>query len=829
MSTPSVSEYIQRLGKQVKDHQKFLGYYDELYEFYNDKLPQNKHIIYLEENPYTDPLTRYPPETVHFFSASPFDLSLLTPAIRIFKVFTKTEKRVLIPFENKMDFESFKDPIKYLDRQTSFVTERWMGPVVGLTKLDIKYDGLAGKGATPSTLNYVTVNLTIECQDVKMLYKNLGTEDNKVFYKDIFAQPSKNNNYAINIVIGYDAPDNMPKLQKFVRKQLSLNLYPNAGATQITYRANGTAMLTTTLFGKSEYLSEAIDLLNPKYYKNIKKEKNMILVQKEGEYDATELDKKLGALDELKEKIERDQKQKTKISNESENAKPDKKPDENKTGDSTARVKKLEKDVAALQRKAQLANAAGAVPSVFPFITVLYELGKIYYLELDNKRYANYIQKIAGDEPVDTSDIKKVVPDKKPKEKETEEDIVEAAKKPASGEKEYSVGSLTVRNFDKENKARSGFEKIKYFYFGDLLDVILNNSNGGGAGQDLEALGNNAYKFLLGPAVYVKNAKTKKIYNMANVPISLDMFLFQLNKFIVNGKAKKLELRYFVSSFMKTFFDLAVFGGEKQKTGKDQQYYDAKSVYTVDKDELDKTTNFIDNLEKLNPTLGTTKLQDLVVIKSILLDKNISKKNKKKQNVPTIYLGGPDKGPLQDISFKTHAIKGFAERTLTRQMSLNKGTENTLGETADDSVFISSLVTSDLKLVGNPYLNISDRVFVDSRFVDGGFWQEKNNLIFFTGYFSVVKVQHDISANIWSTSYSLVYDGKLKTPTFNAFKGPLPASQNAALIRETAGSTAPSPPPELSTPSEAKGGSGSGTVTSPSKPVGPITSEKEKK
>ena len=574
MTTPSISEYLVTLGKQVKNQQKLLSYYDELYEFYNDKLPDNKFIYYLDENPYTKPAGRMPAETLDFFGANPFDLNLLTPYIRIYKVFKKTGKRVEIPFENRMDFDSFKDPVKYLNGETNFVSERFMGPVVGLENLTVNFNGLGGRGADPATLHVVTVNLTLKFQDVKMLFKNLSPTD-RVSYKDIFAQPS-GASYSINIVIGNEAPEGMGNLEKFTKKTLNLNLVPNAARTDITYEKNGSAAVSTTLFGSAQSLSLDINLLNSKYYQNIKKEKNMLLIQDEKKYSEEDYLKKVSELDKLKSLIETDKNEKTKPDNKSKSAKPDEKPVGGVAN--LKRVRKLEREVKKMQRKVQLAKTVGSTPAAFPFISVLYEVGKIYYIELDNKMYKDYITKIAGSEPVDVSNVE-VVPKNDPKLKQDDKDIVAQIEASSTGDKvDFSGASLRIQTFNSEEGDSSKFEKVKYFYFGDLLDIILNSQNGGGIGQDLDALGTEAYKLLLGTVLFLKNSETKKIYNIANVPISLDMFLFEINKFIVNTKSKKLNLRYFISSFMKTFFDLVILSSEKQKTGKDQQYYNGKLV-----------------------------------------------------------------------------------------------------------------------------------------------------------------------------------------------------------------------------------------------------------
>jgi hypothetical protein len=136
-----MSKYIASLGTNIQNHQKFLGYYKELYEFYKDQMPDNKYIYYLDENPFKAPAVATTSEVFKFFSATPLQLSLLTPSIQIYKVFQtkKAEKKVVIPFENRMDFESFKDPLSYIGGDPPFISERFMGPVVGLKNLNISY------------------------------------------------------------------------------------------------------------------------------------------------------------------------------------------------------------------------------------------------------------------------------------------------------------------------------------------------------------------------------------------------------------------------------------------------------------------------------------------------------------------------------------------------------------------------------------------------------------------------------------------------------------------------------------------------------------------
>ena len=114
-----------------------------------------------------------------------------------------------------------------------------------------------------------------------------------------------------------------------------------------------------------------------------------------------------------------------------------------------------------------------------------------------------------------------------------------------------------------------------------------------------------------------------------------------------------------------------------------------------------------------------------------MYDKKVNKKRRKKLNIPTIFLGGPDKGPLKSISYQPIHLRGLAALALSQQYNANKGDEDSVGDIDGDSVLITSKMRAQLTLRGNPFINLNDKVYIDSRFVDGGFFQQKNNNLFY--------------------------------------------------------------------------------------------------
>ena len=121
----------------------------------------------------------------------------------------------------------------------------------------------------------------------------------------------------------------------------------------------------------------------------------------------------------------------------------------------------------------------------------MYQAGLIYYFELDNEVYKDYIKKIANGEPVDVSDIN-YLHKRKQKNRLDPEDFLK--KNPETSA--YFTNTLKIKRLNNGEGDSSNCEKMKYFYFGDLMQVMLNNSKGTGVGQDLDKNGATEFSFL---------------------------------------------------------------------------------------------------------------------------------------------------------------------------------------------------------------------------------------------------------------------------------------------------------------------------------------------
>lgn len=773
MAPPTLSQYIRKQGEQLKNIQKLLGYYGELYQYYSEfGLPDNKYIYFLEENTFKMPFSTLPPDTSNFLSLRPDELTLLTPYIRLYKKFRGKSSKIGIhefPFENRTDFSSFNDPQSYLGNDMPFVTPRFNGPIAYLKTLSINYDGHKRKGASAADSNAVTVQLSMFLQDAKLLFKNWGSIDNQLQYKDLFAQQSGNNQYEILIELGYNVPDGYEKLQNIASRKLLLSVQPLSPTTNFDYDEQGQLNLSVTLRGRSNLLENGINMLDSKYYKQVKKKNNMIVLQDDEDVSVKKYEEELNQL--IKEKNDTTKSLKNSADATSLQDIKNKK----------SLIKKsesLEKRIQSRAKLVQLAKNIGANPESFSFITALYEAGLIYYFELDNEVYKNYIQKIAAGVPVDVSNLN-LIPKRKQKLKLSGEDSLNKNFSRST----YFANTLKLKRLNYDEPDESNLEKIKFFYFGDLVNIILNDSNGTGVGQDLDRLGRNALRYLFGNVTWIKDENTKIVYNILNTPISLDMFLFELNREIYQYNKKRMSIDEFFVDFMKRFFDTMILSTEKQKSGKEQQYYSAKDEFTFDRNKFTSGSKFKEKLYNFLPIDTDTIGVRLISCFPTDYD-NITNKTRKKRNIPNIYIGGPDKGPISKVSINVTNVRGLAEVASERNVKVNSYSDENISEVIDSSLLVHGRSSVQITSKGNMFFNLGDYVFVDTRFVDGGYFQEEGNTIFLTGNYQIISINHDFDGSSWVTNYKAIL---IPTPNtkqnkdYKAFSGELPTTQTVDI------------------------------------------------
>ena len=776
-----LDQYIKAAALKVNNTQKLLSYYRELYQLYTDAgMPDNKFIYFLEENLYTEPLSTIPPEVYDFMSLKQDEINLLTGYVRMFKKLTLSDGQVKLlefPFENKTDFRAFADPARYLNNDYPFATTRFMGPVAELKDISVSFVGAGAKGATVYDKNAVNVSFGLLLQDAKVLFKNWTDVDNELQYKDLFASPFGSNRYEILFEIGYNVPPENPvsdfsKIKRVASRKALISLTPVASEASFDYREDGSLEIKSTLHGTFSDIQRVVNILDNKYYSKLKTKNNMPTLDETFTTSITDFYQLEESAPALKKEAQRNAKQS-----------PGKVNEPKKNIDITKNKEQIERE----RRLLQLANNVKTIPSVFPFIAALYEAGLIYYFEIDNDIYKDYITKIADGEPVDISEIN-FLPKKKKKLRLSPGDLLKRNNKSDVNASTLNIKKLNDLRLDSSNTAT---EKVKFFYFGDLVEIMLNNQEGTGVGQDLDFFGKDDFKFLFGQIMWIKNNSKKVLYNILSTPISLDMFLHELNIEIFTKNKREMSLRFFFSVFMKRFFDNIINSTEKTKTGKEQQRYSGDSIFSFDKFQFlinkesdSNKAKFKKKLFNLTPSFETSDVVSVNLVTAIPMNTSLTTATAKKRNVPTVYVGGVDRGPVGNVKVILATLPGYAEaQRIVTSFDVNSNSKNSIGESIDSSTIITSKAKIEFDLIGNNFLDLGDRIYLDTRFVDGGYFQQKENKIFLTGYYFITKVTHNFRNGRWLTSYAGYHqeDDSENNNAFTANAGLLPDDQRSSI------------------------------------------------
>ena len=117
------------------------------------------------------------------------------------------------------------------------------------------------------------------------------------------------------------------------------------------------------------------------------------------------------------------------------------------------------------------------------------------------------------------------------------------------------------------------------------------------------------------------------------------------------------------------------------------------------------------------------------------------------------------------------------------------------------------------------------------------FFQQKNNLLFFSGQYYIHKLEHSIDGNTWTTNYDAMSFGDLNSKTYKTSITETPPPADAALASEAKNNAAGTPnkdakpaDAEKTKPDKKKG---EGTTSTPKKskkqPKAPTGKEATKK
>tara|TARA_Y100000310_G_scaffold128970_1_gene128120 strand:+ start:4269 stop:6569 length:2301 start_codon:yes stop_codon:yes gene_type:complete len=125
-------------------------------------------------------------------------------------------------------------------------------------------------------------------------------------------------------------------------------------------------------------------------------------------------------------------------------------------------------------------------------------------------------------------------------------------------------------------KQRKGLDfSLKWFYFGDLIDVVLKYAYENASG-DLEASLKDI-RFLLGPMIVKDKNNVRWSLNICDLPISLETFMVWFQEKVINVKTKKFT----VSGFLRNVFNSLIRGSYGPMARKEKEFKSPQLSFTT--------------------------------------------------------------------------------------------------------------------------------------------------------------------------------------------------------------------------------------------------------
>jgi len=297
--------------------------------------------------------------------------------------------------------------------------------------------------------------------------------------------------------------------------------------------------------------------------------------------------------------------------------------------------------------------------------------------------------------------------------------------------------------------------QLQFFYFGDLLEVAfgLLGTNQYGLPQNQE------FKVLLGSFVYVDpRTKKSKTYNLADIPISLNLFITWWLRKVVAPQKEHYYFGEFIRDAFTSLIEPALGSGCFPEMG---DIATSISMVLVDPPEGrvkyiqgERSRIEVDQEVAVGTDAASHKLKKehylFIYVSSYATD---SLKGDIKEDIRRgIYHLpiGSDRGIVKGIKFSKNQQKFLAEARLADLDEKGNSHLSALGARLRDGVY-----NANVKMVGNNLFKPGVRVFIDTSAMGDGLDPLKKNswanLLGLGGYYSVVSLEHALAGDDYET------------------------------------------------------------------------------
>lgn len=769
-----------------------------------------------------------------FLKITPVQKALLIPEIRIFKVnYDKDMKQVS---EEEFHFNSFTSP-RDIEKMFSSHSER--GQDVGIKSFTItstgKYEADAG-----STKSY----LTLYFQNVSSLLaqNNKGAS----FLELILPKKEEKENdilhYQIKVVTGFANPSDPTDtiitkgLRKAIENSKIIHILSMADY-DLDFSENGSVEMKIFYNSRIDSMMyrDECDILflsrSGKEAKSLKEQKNKKALEKSNTNNSLEELKKLTEKVQPSEININTVKEVSKSMSKLINKDDTRSQEEKDRDDQISHLEEVDKQ----EKYSRLLNN-------------MYESGKIFYTDIDSnliegldKQFMDTIDKLQKDqdriknkgqitnEEIKTAAVVKLwnertTPTKKfdiyrIKDKDIGETSLSKAidytnnmnrregeilssdkygnsiksSKPLSSEERNQKMSGVISKINEKVESIKGKKRINFFFFGDLLDIILNVITKGNSKEILNV------KILLGsffhydPISFVQGQPKSEIMNLADIPIALDSFItWYLNK-VVAPQRPSYKLGNFLKDIIAELLvpaieDNCYFNVSGIKQGIQVKMHNIiapenplmKNGNRITLGDLKKGTQEKQTFKKSNYS-NIKDLTNYIYIYSVaspIINAKGDYKSDTKDGLYHLYVGG-ENGVVKSIKFNKQQQKFVTEARATSD--------------SEEIKRVAGLYTATIRMIGNTFFQLGQMFYIDtskmsSKLSDPMKEGTLAKTLGIGGYYQIFKVDYEYSNENCETiieAHRVKEDAGIKVSQKMINDRSLLLSKATNLLRET--------------------------------------------
>jgi hypothetical protein len=312
----------------------------------------------------------------------------------------------------------------------------------------------------------------------------------------------------------------------------------------------------------------------------------------------------------------------------------------------------------------------------------------------------------------------------------------------------FLSGDITTDSF------ALGSIRVDFILFGDLIqkvfDILLDN------GAPL-----NHYAILLGDIAYNINGEKVRI-NIADLPISKQIFLDWYNKDIFDAKKSSLKVRDFLIAMLRKVLPAAINEG---CFGQNTRYMEEIEIkaFTITKEKADKLLSRplsrFDLRELMERSQGITfrtpqDTMDIIYIKSQDFSINNLRANYEEDMERGIY--------HFYIANNTGIVKKINFNKVDDQNIIASNIQNAVDKKEFNAKTITTFYDANIEMVGNTFFTPGQIIYINPTFAGLGNPQLRTSIaqqIGIGGYYDVLQVKHNIKPGQFQTTIRAKWKG----------------------------------------------------------------------